>query len=376
MYNPFIFRVYQSKEQFCDRQSELQKLVSNSLSRVDTTLVAQRRIGKTGLIYRLFDEIKTEELPITPIYIDIFATRSLEDLVKVLSEAILREFPEQTTIGNKFIQFIRSLRPMVTFDSLTSTPQLQLTYQTPQEKEQTLGRLLTFLDEQHTHILLAIDEFQQIRMYPEKNVEALMRTYIQHLNNITFLFCGSKRHMMLDIFSNERNPFYRSTEFLPLDKIDADVYAEFIHRLFQQGGKEITDDAVSFILDWTRRHTYFTQRMCHSAYNLSTSHIGIDEAKQAATQILQADTIVFNQYQQMLTSGQWNLLIAVAKEEKVRQITSRQFLQKYRLGNASSINRTVASLIEKDLLADEIADGKTVYSLSDVFLSRYLAEKY
>lgn len=376
MDNPFIYRAYQSKELFCDRQKELQKLIKNALSGADTTLIAQRRIGKTGLIYRLFDEIKTEGIPLTPIYIDIFATRSLEDLVKVLSEAILNEFPEQTSIGKRFSQFIRSLRPMISYDPLTSAPQLQLTMQTQQEKEQTLGQLLTFLDTQDTHVLLAIDEFQQIRNYPENNVEALLRTHIQRLNNVTFLFCGSKRHLMLDIFSSERNPFYRSTEFLALDKISADAYAEFIQQKFRQADIDIDTEAVSYILDWTRRHTYFTQRLCHTVFNMAEKSVDVDFVKQAAVGILQSDTIVFNQYQQILTAGQWDFLIAVAKEGETRQITSQKFLQKYKLGNASSVNRMVKSLIEKDLLNEDTENGKPVYSLNDVFLSRWLASKY
>lgn len=376
MDNPFIYRAYQSKELFCDRQKELQKLIKNALSGADTTLIAQRRIGKTGLIYRLFDEIKTEGIPLTPIYIDIFATRSLEDLVKVLSEAILSEFPEQTSIGKRFSQFIRSLRPMISYDPLTSAPQLQLTMQTQQEKEQTLGQLLTFLDTQDTHVLLAIDEFQQIRNYPENNVEALLRTHIQRLNNVTFLFCGSKRHLMLDIFSSERNPFYRSTEFLALDKIPADEYAEFIQQKFRQADIDIDTEAVSYILDWTRRHTYFTQRLCHTVFNMTEKSVDVDFVKQAAAGILQSDTIVFNQYQQILTAGQWDFLIAVAKEGEARQITSQKFLQKYKLGNASSVNRMVKSLIEKDLLNEDTENGKPVYSLNDVFLSRWLASKY
>ena len=376
MDNPFIYRAYHSKELFCDRQKELQKLIKNALSGADTTLIAQRRIGKTGLIYRLFEEIKTEGIPLTPIYIDIFATRSLEDLVKVLSEAILSEFPEQTSIGKRFSQFIRSLRPMISYDPLTSAPQLQLTMQTQQEKEQTLGQLLTFLDTQDTHVLLAIDEFQQIRNYPENNVEALLRTHIQRLNNVTFLFCGSKRHLMLDIFSSERNPFYRSTEFLALDKIPADEYAEFIQQKFRQADIDIDTEAVSYILDWTRRHTYFTQRLCHTVFNMTEKSVDVDFVKQAAAGILQSDTIVFNQYQQILTAGQWDFLIAVAKEGEARQITSQKFLQKYKLGNASSVNRMVKSLIEKDLLNEDTENGKPVYSLNDVFLSRWLASKY
>lgn len=376
MDNPFIFRAYKSKELFCDRQKELEMLVANCLSGADTTLIAQRRIGKTGLIHRLFDEIQSHKLPIIPIYVDIFATRSLEDFVKTLSEAIMVAIPEKSSMGKRFSKFIKSLRPLITYDPLTSTPQIQLTLQSEEEKTQTLMGLLTFLDSQDERILLAIDEFQQIREYPENNVEALLRTIIQKLNNVTFLYCGSKRHMMLDIFSGERNPFYRSTEFLTLRKLDKDVYADFIENHFREAGMGIEKESVDYILTWTRGHTYFTQRLCHSVFNMAKRMVDVDLVKQAAAQILQSDSIIFGQYQQLLTAGQWNFLIAVAKEGEVSQVTSRQFLRKYRLGNPSSVNRIVDSLIEKNILDDDVSDGKPLYSLNDVFFSRWLEEKY
>lgn len=376
MDNPFIFRAYKTKDLFCDRQKELDTLLANCLSGSDTTLVAQRRIGKTGLIHRLFDEIQTQKLPIIPIYVDIFATRSLEDFVKALAEAIMTEIPEKSSVGKKFSKFIRSIRPIITYDPLTSTPQIQLTIQSEEENRQTLQSLLTFLDSQNEKILLAIDEFQQIREYPEANVEALLRTIIQQLNNVTFLYCGSKRHMMLDIFSCERNPFYRSTEFLTLHKLDAEIYARFIEQHFREAGLEIDQASIEYILQWTRIHTYFTQRLCHSVFNMTHKRVDVSLVKMAAAQILQSDSIIFGQYQQLLTAGQWNFLIAVAKEGEVSQVTSRHFLHKYHLGNPSSVNRIVTALIGKNILDERITDGKIIYSLNDVFLSRWLEEKY
>jgi AAA+ ATPase superfamily predicted ATPase len=376
MDNPFIFRAYKSKELFCDRQKELKELLDNGLSGADTTLIAQRRIGKTGLILRLFDEIRTEKLPIVPIYADIFATRSLDDFIKTLSEAIMTAIPEKSSIGKRFSKFIKALRPMITYDPLTAAPQIQLTLQSEDEKKQTLKGLLTFLDNQGEKVLLATDEFQQIREYPEENVEALLRTIIQKLNNVTFLYCGSKRHMMLNIFSDERNPFYRSTEFLTLQKLDRDVYSDFIEGHFKRAGIEIERETIDYILEWTRSHTYFTQRLCHTVFNMAKDKVDLKLVKEAAAQILQSDSIVFGQYQQMLTAGQWNLLIAVAKEGTVSQITARSFLRKYHLGNPSSINRSVASLIEKNMLDETVVEGETIYSLNDVFLSRWLEEKY
>ena len=181
---------------------------------------------------------------------------------------------------------------------------------------------------------------------------------------------------MLNIFSDEQNPFYRSTEFLTLQKLDQDVYSAFIKECFNASGIDIEEDAIEYILDWTRGHTYFTQRLCHTVFNMAKEKVTIELVKEAAVQILQSDSIVFGQYQQMLTSGQWNLLIAVAKEGMVSQITARSFLRKHHLGNPSSVKRSADALIDKNLLDDTIIDGEIVYSLNDVYLSRWLEEKY
>lgn len=103
----------------------------------------------------------------------------------------------------------------------------------------------------------------------------MLRTIIQNLNNVTFLYYGSKRHMMLDIFGGERNPFYRSTEFLTLQKLDHDVYSAFIGSHFRENGIGIDDETIDYILDWTRTQTYFTQRLCHTVYNMATDKVDV-----------------------------------------------------------------------------------------------------
>ena len=216
MDNPFIVKAYESKELFCDREQELQLMQRNCVNQTDMTLISQRRMGKTGLILRLFDELHTTKPNIHTIYLDIFASRNIDDFIKLLAEATMKSFPVKTSIGERLMTFIKSLRPQLSFDNITGEPQLQIAYQTAHEKEYTLRGLFDFLNCQGVPIIIAIDEFQQIRDYPEQNMEALLRTYIQQMHNLTFIFCGSKKHLMADIFTNEKNPFYASTSFVSL----------------------------------------------------------------------------------------------------------------------------------------------------------------
>ena len=372
MENPFTIKSYESKELFCDREEELQLMLRNCINSTDMTLISQRRMGKTGLILRLFDELNDVRPDIHTVYFDVFASRNIDDFIKLMAEAAMKSFPAKTSMGEKLLTFIKSLRPQLSFDNITGEPQLQIAYQTAHEKEYTLRGLFEFLDSQHEHIVIAVDEFQQIRDYPEQNMEALLRTYIQQTHHLTFIFCGSKKHMMADIFANEKKPFYNSTAFVSLGKISKESYASFIRRLFNDRQRSITDEALQFILEWTRRHTFFTQQLCHTIYANGCSDITIADVKKACEQLMKQGEAVYLQYRQMLTDKQWDYLIAVSKEGSVRQITASAFLKKYKIGTPSVSRRIAEALCEKGLLNDDVTLEGTIYSLNDVFFSHWM----
>lgn len=372
MENPFIIKPYETKELFCDREEELQFMLRGCNNQTDMTLISQRRMGKTGLIFRLFDEIK-EVFPQThTIYLDIFSSRNIDDFIKLLAEATMKSFQPKTSVGDKLLVFIKSLRPQLTFDNITGDPQLQIAYHTLQEKEYTLRGLLEFLDSQNIRIVLAIDEFQQIRDYPEQNMEALLRTYIQQTHNLTFIFCGSKKHLMADIFANERKPFYSSTTFLRLKEIPEASYKHFIQFLFGKYQRTITDEALQFILEWTRRHTYYTQQLCHSIFANGNIEVRLADVKIACEELMKQNETVYLQYRQMLTSKQWNYLIAIAKEGHVHQITASDFLKKYKIGSPSVSRRLADALCQKGLLNEDISLDGVTYSIDDVFFSHWM----
>ena len=372
MENPFTIKSYESKDLFCDREEELQLMLRNCINSTDMTLISQRRMGKTGLILRLFEELKEVKPTIHTIYIDIFASRNIDDFIKLMAEATMKSFQPKTSIGDKLLTFIKSLRPQLSFDNITGDPQLQIAYQTTHEKEYTLRGLFDFLDNQGEHIVIAIDEFQQIRDYPEQNMEALLRTYIQQTHNLTFIFCGSKKHLMADIFANEKKPFYNSTTFISLGKISEASYSAFIRKLLKERHRNITDEALQFILEWTHRHTYYTQQLCHTVYANGSKDITIEDVKKACEQLMKQGETVYLQYRQMLTDKQWDYLIAVAKEGSIQQITASNFLKRHKIGTPSVSRRLADALCAKGLINDEVTLKGTIYSLSDVFLSHWM----
>jgi len=370
--NPFLIKGYKSPEYFCDRIEETETLLRNIRNGADTTLISPRKYGKTGLVYHLFDIIQREKMPIETLYVDIFATRSMSDFIKVMAEAVLKKFPEKSAIGSKFLTFIKSLRPVISYDTLTGIPQIQINYQLTAEKEHTLGGLLEFIDSQGIEIVLAIDEFQQITEYPEKNIEALLRTHIQQMHNTHFIFCGSKRTIMTEMFLSARRPFFSSSKVMSLGKIDRETYKQFIKVHFEQGGMSIDADALEYIMDWTQGYTFYTQTLCNAIYGMQPDTIGMEEVKKACVDILEGLTDNYLQYRELVTPSQWNFLIAVAKEGIVEQPTSTQFLSKYNIGGATSAKRMAKSLSEKELLLPIVGKKRTAYQIYDIFFLRWI----
>jgi len=373
--NPFSIKEYKGKDNFCDREAELEKLHINIKNGIDTTLISPRRMGKTGLIYRFFEQLN-EKGDVETIYVDIYPARSLSDFVKLLAEAILLKFPERTTIGKLFIEFIKGFKPLIGYDAISGEPQVQITYQSAQEKEYTLQGLFKFLDMQGTNIVMAIDEFQQITDFPENNIEALLRTYTQQLENIRFIFCGSRKSMMIELFSNSKRPFYASTQYLVLDKIDFSTYKAFIIRKFTENNIHMEEDAASYILFWTKQHTFYTQSLCNMIYSMDENRITLQLVKRGCNELLKRNEAVFFQFRQLLTSGQWNFLIAVAKEGEVTQLTAQKFIATYEIGTPANARRISRSLIDKELILETAGKKGSSYQVYDVFLSRWLESEY
>ncbi len=374
-YNPFLIKGYDSAELFCDREREVEKLYQYAKNGIDTTLISPRRMGKTGLIFRFFEYLEKDK-EFKSIYVDIYAARSLSDFIKLLSEAILKYFPETTTIGQKFFNIIKGLRPLISYDNISGNPQLQIVYQTEGEKQQTLQNLFTFLESQNIPIVLTIDEFQQIACFPEKNIEALLRTYIQRLRNVRFIFCGSRKDMMTEMFSSVKRPFFSSTQYLVLDKIDKEIYAGFISKIFEKNNIKIEQNALDFIMQWTKNYTFYTQSVCNMVFLLADRIVDIQLVKKACEELLINNEAAFFQYRKLLTPAQWEMLIAIAKEGEVTKITSKNFVGKYNIGSPADVRRIVKALIEKELVLETITKTETIYQVYDVFLSRWLEREY
>ncbi len=366
---PFPTTGYYGPEYFCNRHAELDQLIRNCKGGNSTTLIALRRLGKTALIRHLFHQLRNRYVTI---YLDILPTESLIGLLNQLSTAIVSQYSERTTIGKKTWAMIKSLRPTISYDPLSGSPLVSI-MSTPEASRQSIGELFSLLENHTKPVVIAIDEFQQILDYPEKNTDAWLRSLVQKLNNVVFIFSGSHQHLMKELFSNPARPFFRSTQFLKLGKLDEQVYGEFIQRQFTRHTKLIDKETITEMMHWADTHTYYVQLLCNRVFLLSEKTIKMELWKEEAAKILKEQEFVFFGYREMLTKPQWELLKAIALEDKVYQPTSSEFIMKYLLGNASTVNRSLKSLEKMELVYRENDEkGKGYYGIYDVLFKRWV----
>ncbi|MBR1509723.1 MAG: ATP-binding protein [Bacteroidales bacterium] len=371
MDNPFILEPYKSKELFCDREEETARLLDCITNGRNATLISPRRLGKTGLIYRTFEEIRDRNLPYETFYMDVSSSQSIDDFVKLLAEAVAGVLNRQNRIKD-FFRALKGLRPLLGYDPVNDSPTLSFTFQTMAQKEQTVKSIFSFLDSRRRPVVLAIDEFQQVREYPDVYMEALLRTYIQPLHNVRFIFCGSKKHIMTDMFTNALRPFYESTTNIPVSKLNPVVYAAFIEKHFREAGKTIPKDCLDEIISWTRDHTFYTQTLCNEVFHLSGTLVTDEDVLRAKGIILAANRDRFLEIQRLITPAQWKLMKAIAKDEVVRHPTSSDFIRRHRLSSGPAVLKNLRTLVDKELVLTDASEEGVSYSIYNVFLSRYL----
>jgi uncharacterized protein len=369
MQNPFIIYGYTSSEYFCNRKAEVDKIISALDNGRNITLLSLRRMGKTGLIYHVFNQLalrKKERL----LYLDIMPVANLNDFVKEFSKAIvLDEKRRSGNYLNKLKNLILSLRGKITFDQLTGAPGFELDYRKPDETLKDLTTLFHYLSEQKVNYIIAIDEFQQITNFPEKNIESLLRSYSQqYSSNLRFIFSGSNKTILSSMFNQYGKPFYQSSDILNLGKINKKDYSDFIEYHFRNNKRQIDKDLIHSLLDELECYTFYVQYYFNKLWGTQIFEIDQKIAYKVLADILNERESIYYNYKNLLTENQFLLVKAIAKEGKISQPNSLNFLRSNNLGQASSVNRSLHALIEKEMIYYE--DGN--YRVYDLFFQKWL----
>ena len=367
--NPFIISGYVSPTYFCDREMETARMINAIENSRHITLFSPRRMGKTGLIRHLF-YVAGKRKEFTPVYLDIMATTSLREFTEVFGKSVLTAIAKNEAFMRKILKHLSALRLKLTIDHLTGEPALSLDVHNAGEAEKSLDSIFRYLEEQPYRIAIAIDEFQQITSYPEKNLEAILRTHLQTVNNVSMIFSGSRKNILTEIFSSANRPFYNITEMMEIGGIEPDVYKTFIREKFRKGSFSISTAALDRIAEITGFHTFYVQYFCNRLYS-EQKNIDTDDVDRSLITILRENEPVYASYLNLLTTMQYRVLKAIALNDGIDNPLSKEFISEYYLGAASSVSQAIKSLSDKEF----VFYSKNRYRLNDVFLGQWIIYK-
>ena len=373
MNNPFVTKGYVGPDYFCDRVKETENLVKLLTNDNNMALISPRRLGKTDLIRHCFNQPRIKNHYYTFV-IDIYATNSLSDFVEVFGRAILDELkPRGRKVWEGFFNAIKSIQQQISFD-INGNPVWGLGLGAAANPSTTLDEIFNYLKTAGKPCMVAIDEFQKILDYPNgQNIEAALRTHIQKCPNATFLFCGSKRHLMTEIFLSPSRPFYQSVITMGLDPISEDKYAEFAKRQFEKNGKSLHEEVVPQVYNRFYGVTAYLQRIMNVLY-LNTDKGEVctpDMIEDAIDFIINLNSEHYETLFGQMSEKQRQVFLAIAIEKRARNISSSEFVRKYHLASPSSVVSAIRGLLDKDFITQD----NNEYYVYDYFFPIWLEKR-
>ncbi len=351
--NPFEYWHVVTEESFCNRRKELAELLRVMENHGRAFIYAERRLGKTSLVKLALSKLPPKKF--IPIYIDLWPTDSDASFITTVAKAVTASLSNSLDKALELAKHLFShLKPSFTVDE-DGKPVLSFALVKSTRLEPELEEVLTAAEKigsKGKTVVVVFDEFQQILDYGRDDIERKLRSVIQHQKNVAYIFMGSRKHMIRELFLKGSKPLYRSAAQFPVGPIEEPDWLPFIQERFRQGRRTISPQHVHIIVDLTQGHPFYTQHLCYNLWERCPPNQAVTEEliHEALGTVLQKEGPTFTAQWESLTLNQRRFLKALATEERGAKPFSADFLQRYRLGSASSAQRVIRSLVDKDVV--------------------------
>lgn len=348
---PFVYGVSVSGKNFTDRVKETQRLKTNFENGLNVILISPRRMGKTSLVKKVQQQVDSRI--VQTVYIDIYNCRSEYDFYNKFASELIRQTASKIEMAMENVkQFLARITTKISFNPDPLTDYTIALGITPKEcnPEQILALPEMLAEHIGKHIVVCIDEFQQVGEWPDSlNVQKRMRSVWQHHQHASYCLFGSRKHMMMNLFQNKRMPFYQFGEPNFLQPIPTADWIPFIQQIFEENGLTIDEHYVTQICDFVQNQSSYVQQLAWNVM-LNTKRIVTDEElEQGVEDLLMQSTPLFMEQTASLTTYQMNFIRAIIAGQHT-QFSSQEILDKYQLGSKSNVARMQKALIEKDLI--------------------------
>ncbi len=373
MKTPFTFGKIALDRDFTDREKETIRLVQNFTSLTHTILISPRRWGKSSLVTKASKIALDKNKKLRFCFIDLNNVRTEEQFYEYFATEILKVSSTKfESIVDSAKQLLGRFIPTITVNP-TPESNLQLGLDWSEVKKQPtdiieLAERLAIKSK--TNYIICIDEFQNISEF--ENPEAfqkILRAHWQKHQNVSYCLYGSKRHMLMDVFTSPSMPFYKFGDIVFLDKISTDDWIKFIVSRFNDTGKKIDNDSAKLIVDLADRHSYYVQQLAQQTWLRTEVECINDNVTEAFEDLILQLSMPFQSITDGLNNSQINLLKAVI--HNVEQLSSKATIQEYRLGTSANVLKVKKALVNKEII--DIQNG-TVTFLDPFY--RYWLKKY
>lgn len=370
--NPFSYGGVVSGEDFCNRATELQDIVRAMKNGERLFVYADRRMGKTSLIRKAAAALPRSDY--ISVYVDLWATDGEEAFTSAYARAVAQSLE---TKASKMLEaakhFFSSLQPVLTLNS-QGKPEITFRMHPAPDDHDLLEALQApeeIAKKRKKHVVIIFDEFQRIADYAEDKVERHLRSTIQHHSHVSYLFLGSRRSLIRKLFLTQERPLYRAAGHYPLGMIAAGHWIPFIEKKFRLSGKRMPPDVAAELVRLTEGHPFYTQHLAHALWD--NTEEGAEATSLllhlALATVLSREHYGYSSMWELLTLAQRRLLVALASPEYPGiSIFSSDFIERSGLRSASTIQRALAALMDKDIIDQE---GER-YIILDRFLRLWL----
>jgi len=370
MKNPFVYGETVSGENFCNRTQEIKELVADIKNCQNVIIFSPRRHGKTSLIKQVLQKVKAKG--VLTFYIDLYPAINKRKFIELYAGAISSGLPGGVRqVVKKIKEYLPRIIPKVVMEEQSVHFEFEFdhTSNISPHIDDLFVAVKKVADQKKKTAVVVFDEFQEITNFDDDEIERKMRSVFQNHRNVSYIFMGSKTHLMRDIFNNPNRPFYKSGKHFPLDKIDPKELSLFAKKKFSDQAIDIGHNELNSILNNTECHPYYFQMLCHVLLELCMDSRMITEADidEALNILISRESSVYVAIWEELTIKQKNLMVALAKEE-YPEVFSNKFLETYSLGSSSSIQKALKKLLKKELVQQE--NGS--YIIYDLFFKKWI----
>jgi len=357
MLNPFRYGGVVGRDAFCNRSTELRDLARAMQQGERLFVYSERRLGKTSLV-----RLAMEELPKAghvPVYVDLWPTDGEESFITVTAKALTEAFE---TSAERMLQlagsFFKRLLPVLTVDD-QGHPQVRFEVREMKRESLPLEEVLLaparIAEKRKCRVIVVFDEFQRILEYKSDRIERTLRSAIQGQGEVAYIFLGSRKHLIQRMVLDSTSPLYRAGGHYPLGPIPDREWIPFIQDRFQNSDKRISETEIRGICDHTGGHPFYTQHLCHAAWELcATGDSVTSETIGAAVDLLlDRETYAYSALWESLTPAQRRTLIGLASATEGAQVFGADFVRTYNLQSASTVQSAARTLLERDLIDRE-----------------------